>query len=133
MAISQTTLYCKQCDGMTLHQKSVFGVGWGLLLTLITGGFFLPFWILLAIVDSARPYRCVFCSGTGAGVRPAGAPGPGPAPLRGPFPSQRPAHGAPAAAGPFPHAATRVCPRCRASLPAAARFCRDCGTPLDPA
>lgn len=138
MSISQTTLYCKQCGGMTLHQKSVFGIGWGLFLTAITGGFFIPFWILLAIVDSARPYRCLLCTGPGR-VHPSSRAGldrarnphaPGPEPLRGPFPSASPTFGKTVIAGPFSRASTLTCRRCHASLPDNARFCRDCGAPL---
>ena len=101
MAISQTTLHCKHCGGMTLHQKSVFGIGWGLLLTLVTGGFFIPFWILLAIVDSARPYHCLLCS-----VTPRGRPGP----TRSGNPRHPPAAGG--LRGPFPSAPPHAWPAC---------------------
>jgi len=153
MAITQTTLFCKTCGRMTLHQKSVFGVGWGLFLTLLTGGFFIPFWLILAIVDSSKPYLCLMCEGHSPDRRTAPA-GPGqaaypppshamperaaPEPAaRRPRESARPCFGmrprsAPQClrAGPFPRESRRTCPSCRAALPLTARFCRDCGTPL---
>ena len=132
MALSQTLLHCQHCGEMTLHQKTVFGVGWGLFLTFITGGFFIPFWILLAILDSSRPYSCLMCPGPASGRTHGDEAGgdregaaaatretqwrkPGPRPVRTPFPSEQ----------------RRTCPECRAALALNALFCRDCGARLD--
>jgi len=153
MAITQTTLFCKSCGRMTLHQKSVFGVGWGLFLTFVTGGFFIPFWLILAIVDSSKPYFCLMCddAAPGRNARPtspgqAAYPPPDQAPPRPRPPEPAPRRGTwsawPCAGvrprsvprcrrqGPFPSESRQTCPNCRAALPLTARFCRDCGTPL---
>jgi hypothetical protein len=153
MAITQTTLYCKSCGRMTLHQKSVFGVGWGLFLTFVTGGFFIPFWLILAIVDSSKPFFCLMCDHAprGRSARPAGPgqaayPPPGHTPPKPPAQRPTPRPGTRSAwpcvgvrprsaprcrrPGPFPRESRQTCPNCRAGLPLNARFCRDCGTPL---
>ncbi|MBN2492221.1 MAG: zinc ribbon domain-containing protein [Planctomycetes bacterium] len=132
MAISQTTRHCAACGERTLHQKTVFGAGWGLALTLITGGLFLPIWLLLVIVDAAKPYVCVLCREL---PRPPSMCVRGAAEERGhrhAFPrcARRSAGHHHAQAGPFPGAEHQRCPACGAALPLRARYCRDCGAPL---
>jgi hypothetical protein len=54
--------YCQRCRAARLHVKyPTVKVGFGLFLTLITAGIFLPVWLLLFLVDMIRPYRCERC------------------------------------------------------------------------
>lgn len=60
--MQQASRFCKVCEKRTLHAKPhMIGCGWGLLLTIVTVGAFIPIWILLAIVDAFKPYRCQQC------------------------------------------------------------------------
>lgn len=112
MTITQSSLFCHACKRQTLHQKSVFGVGWGLFFTFLTGGIFIPIWILVVIFDSGKPYFCMECNGI---VRQnAALPDP---------PVERKSVGA------APPGCLR-CPGCSSLLKLNARFCRDCGTPI---
>jgi DNA-directed RNA polymerase subunit RPC12/RpoP len=59
--IDYRSYFCNQCKRQTLHIKSVFSGGMGCLLTIITGGLFLPIWLLLAFAQVFKPYRCQQC------------------------------------------------------------------------
>jgi hypothetical protein len=61
MAIRQKSKFCGTCGRNRLHQKEIFGGGMGCLLTVITGGLFLPFWLLCDVLDIFKPYRCQQC------------------------------------------------------------------------
>ena len=61
MALLQARRYCRECGKKTLHAREHFGAGWGLLLTVLTGGLFLPVWLLIAIVEAFKPWRCQVC------------------------------------------------------------------------
>ncbi len=112
MTITQNSLFCHACKRQTLHQKSVFGIGWGLFFTFLTGGIFIPIWILLVIYDSGKPYICLECNSI---VRPKAAH------------TDPPVKREITAAAP---PGSLRCPHCSALLKLNARFCRDCGTPI---
>jgi len=61
MPVQQRQRFCKVCGGATLHQREVFGCAWGCLLTIVTAGLFLPFWLLIDLVGMFRPWRCQRC------------------------------------------------------------------------
>jgi len=61
MSTSQTSRYCRTCGQQTLHARELFSGGWGCLLTIITGGLFIPLWILIVILEAFKPYRCQNC------------------------------------------------------------------------
>jgi hypothetical protein len=62
MPMKQRRRYCWACQTKTLHAKNVLGLGWGLLLTLLTAGVFLPVWLLLSLFSAIFiPYRCQDC------------------------------------------------------------------------
>lgn len=62
MGIQQRARHCKLCGRATLHERRTFAATWGCLLTLLTGGLFLAFWLPLVLVQivTAR-YRCQTC------------------------------------------------------------------------
>ena len=61
MAI-QTSKFCKECGKKTLHEKQAMSGGMGCLLTILTGGLFLIFWIFQsAFILPFRPFRCQQC------------------------------------------------------------------------
>lgn len=63
--MAQVSRHCKNCGRKTLHVKEQLSNGMGCLLTVVTFGVFLPFWILYGLfVLPFRPYRCQVC-GTG--------------------------------------------------------------------
>jgi hypothetical protein len=54
--------YCQKCKAYRLHARERFGDGWGLLLSLLTCGLFLPLWLLLVFIQHfTDPYRCQTC------------------------------------------------------------------------
>lgn len=60
----QQPYYCKYCRKHTLHDKEVMSGGMGCLLTVITGGLFLPIWILYIMFCCVFvPYQCQTCGG----------------------------------------------------------------------
>jgi hypothetical protein len=61
--MKQISRFCKNCQERTLHSKAIFEGRWGCLLTIFTGGLFLPFWLLANIFDVFKPYRCQQCGG----------------------------------------------------------------------
>lgn len=60
----QKSKKCRECGRRTLHAKETFSDGWGCVLTLMTGGLFLPIWFLLALLAALRPWRCQTCGST---------------------------------------------------------------------
>lgn len=62
--LKQSRRYCRACQRKTLHGKNVLGLGWGLLLTILTAGLFLPIWLILGLWNAVFvPYRCQQCGG----------------------------------------------------------------------
>lgn len=62
MATQQSRKMCDICDGPTLHSRSTFSGGMGCLLTILTGGFFIPVWFLIVIIEAfGNPWRCQIC------------------------------------------------------------------------
>lgn len=61
MGIQQASRFCKRCTQHTLHARHTFSGGMGCLLTLLTGGLFLLFWIPYMFLESLRPWRCQAC------------------------------------------------------------------------
>ena len=57
----QARRFCRECGANTLHSKEHFSDGWGCLLSILTGGLFLPLWFIVGIFDSLKPYRCQNC------------------------------------------------------------------------
>ena len=57
----QQQLQCHTCMKPTLHQKEIFGFGWSCFFTILTGGIFLPFWLLMDLFGLLRSYRCQTC------------------------------------------------------------------------
>jgi hypothetical protein len=76
--MTQARKFCLCCDAYTLFAKSEFQGGWGCLLTLLTGGLFLPLWFLIYLSDLLKPMRCQQCGAKYSG----GAPKPRPEPKR---------------------------------------------------
>ncbi len=61
MAQVQAQKFCKVCDRPTLHAKQTFGAGWGLLITVLTMGLFLPLWLIIILGNAAEPMLCQSC------------------------------------------------------------------------
>lgn len=61
MSRLQSRRYCKLCKSGTLHQRESFSGGMGCLLTILTGGLFIPVWILILVVEAFRPWVCQQC------------------------------------------------------------------------
>jgi hypothetical protein len=62
MAMAQSQQWCELCGGYTLHARTYFGSGWGCLLTILSGGLFLPIWILIGIIEFfTSRWRCQIC------------------------------------------------------------------------
>jgi hypothetical protein len=61
MAFRQTQLSCKDCERKTLHQKEILSGSMGCLLTVVTAGIFLPFWLLSDLLGMAKPWICQSC------------------------------------------------------------------------
>jgi hypothetical protein len=62
MGAMQTQRWCKLCGRKTLHARRTFGLGWGLFLTLITAGLFIPVWLLIKVYEAiAVAWRCQAC------------------------------------------------------------------------
>jgi len=59
----QRQRYCKTCQKKTLHARATFSGGWGIFLTIITAGLFLPVWLLIALIQAFSPWRCQVCGG----------------------------------------------------------------------
>jgi len=57
----QTGKHCPTCEKQTLHRQEGTARILHLLLTLITCGFWLPVWLLLALNAHTRPWVCQTC------------------------------------------------------------------------
>lgn len=58
----QVSRFCKTCGRNTLHEKQQLSNGMGCLLTIVTVGIFLPFWLLYSLfILPFRPFRCQTC------------------------------------------------------------------------
>ncbi len=61
MALTQGQLFCEVCGRPTLHAREHLSDEWGCLLTLLTSGLFLVAWLVIAIFESFKPWRCQIC------------------------------------------------------------------------
>jgi len=61
MSLMQAQRFCNTCGHKTLHAREHFSGGWGCLLTILTGGIFLIVWIIIAILEAFKPWRCQNC------------------------------------------------------------------------
>lgn len=53
---------CRPCNRWVLAEHELgIGDGMGCLLSLLTGGLFLPIWLLLRFINMFSGYRCPFC------------------------------------------------------------------------
>jgi hypothetical protein len=59
--MAQTQRLCKECGQNTLHAKDEFAFAWGCLLTILTGGLFIPIWVLISFSDALAAWRCQTC------------------------------------------------------------------------
>ena len=58
----QTQRHCRTCERKTLHARPTFSDTAGCLLTLLTLGLFLPFWLLFKVTRAGDgPWRCQVC------------------------------------------------------------------------
>lgn len=58
----QVSRFCKTCNRQTLHEKKYISNGMGCLLSIVTGGLFIPVWLLWGVlVLPFRPFRCQSC------------------------------------------------------------------------
>lgn len=56
--------WCDRCQATCVFHEQDLALGWGCLLSILTGGLFLILWIPLAILSAFRPYRCRGCGAT---------------------------------------------------------------------
>ena len=69
MAIEKRQKFCGYCQRKVLAERDKgIGDGWGCLLTIITGGLFLPLWLLLVMINAFGEYKCPVC-GSACGRR----------------------------------------------------------------
>lgn len=60
--MAQVSRHCGNCGRQTLHVKEQLSNGMGCLLTILTAGLFIPFWLLYSIfILPFRPFRCQQC------------------------------------------------------------------------
>jgi len=52
---------CKECGKKRRFVKQKLSTFWGIVLTIVTCGIFLIYWIPLLIWEAFRPFRCVDC------------------------------------------------------------------------
>lgn len=64
MTVLYKELSCPTCGRMALHEKKRLGLSLALLLTLLTGGFFLPVWLIFEIRFAFSSFRCQHCGTT---------------------------------------------------------------------
>lgn len=53
--------HCKECKKKTLHERRHFSLGMGCLLTVITGGLFIPIWLIVLVLEAFQPWICQSC------------------------------------------------------------------------
>lgn len=61
MNLRQKQKHCRTCNRATLHEKHFFETGWGCLLTILTGGLFIPVWLLIDVSRSLSRWTCQRC------------------------------------------------------------------------
>lgn len=61
MPTIQVSRQCRQCGRQTLHSKEKFGFTAGCLLTILTAGLFIPFWLIADVFGFLKKYRCQIC------------------------------------------------------------------------
>lgn len=61
MAYAQSQRHCQECGRKTLHKRERFSGGMGCLLVILTGGLFLPIWLLIDLLGLARTWHCQRC------------------------------------------------------------------------
>lgn len=61
MSIDRKSYYCHECQSKKMHERQRFSGGWGCLLTILTGGLFIPIWLLLNFLELFSPFRCIDC------------------------------------------------------------------------
>lgn len=59
---TQVSRQCNVCKKPTLHEKQTMSTGMCILLTIVTAGLFIPFWLFYSfLILPFRPYRCQSC------------------------------------------------------------------------
>jgi hypothetical protein len=62
MSVIQSRNWCSSCQDYVLHERHLFGFGWGCLLTVLTGLIFLPIWLMISVYQAFfNPPRCQVC------------------------------------------------------------------------
>lgn len=61
MATHQKRQYCDYCQKERRFTKETFSGGWGCLLTILTGGLFIPIWLLIGFCNGVTRHRCFSC------------------------------------------------------------------------
>lgn len=62
MATKNKGGYCTHCQQQRMGSKQVLGDGVGCIITILTGGLFLLFWLPYRwIFEAAKPYMCNVC------------------------------------------------------------------------
>jgi hypothetical protein len=62
MGLSLSQRHCDNCGRETLHTRKSFSVGLGILLTILTGGLFLPVWVVIHLaLYAGEPWTCQNC------------------------------------------------------------------------
>ncbi len=62
MAMIDRHGWCAYCGKYVLQRRKSFSNGWGCGLTILTGGLFLPVWIVLKILEAVKEsWRCQAC------------------------------------------------------------------------
>ncbi len=58
----QAQRHCRLCGRKTLHARSSFGNGWGVFLSIITAGLFIPVWLGIGVLEAlTQKWRCQAC------------------------------------------------------------------------
>ena len=74
MATSYSQHHCKTCERQTMHVKHSFSGGMGCLLTILTGGLFIPIWLLILLWQSLEMPRCQVCGAFPSSALPSAQP-----------------------------------------------------------
>lgn len=72
MGIAKKRRYCPDDDRMVLAEKQTPNHILHLLLSVVTVGFWIPVWLLVAIGSDLGTYRCPVCGGKTRGSAPRG-------------------------------------------------------------